>query len=179
MALALTAMLCAVTGQVAVQVITAKEAVRRAILEMERPAVVLDAIEADLARSIRLGDHGLRVFGAPSPTLEMTCLAAVDDQSIHAAMLPTTVRYRLLQNGTESELVRERVRLVEREEPVRGEVLSKGVTDFRIEARVKSEWLLAYPTSSENLDATALRITLRWDRDQGSVVRTFALSDAR
>jgi hypothetical protein len=188
LALALTALVAAVTGRIAVQTLTNQTDVERRARELDREAIVLGQLEEDFA-GILLGLPGdaapVAVFGMPRPVLQLSTLAAIPDPgaALHTVRRPALVHYRLVESHDDPQqlnLVRELIDRTSTSATPAREAIGTRVADFQVEILNKGQWVAGYPPADARLaDAQAVRVSLRWSNKPQSTVRTFLVQHAR
>lgn len=188
LALALTAVLFTLTGRVVVQTLQAQTFLEQDGSRSRRVDLVFDRLSTDLERWLP-GLPGetapLTVFGTPQQVLQFSTLAASAEEpgSLHVALRPATVRYRLSENSNadgSSSLVRE---VVDRTNaaalPLR-ETLAEQLVEFKVEVFSRGAWVNGFaPTESNTPPPSAVRVSLRWVDAPQPQSRIFRVPDVR
>lgn len=185
LALLLAALLAALTGRIAAGALASRRYAEEAIARVERRAVLFEAVGDDIA--LLLADvPGRRqpvvLFGMPQPVLELTTLAAGQEESnaLHTARRPSLVRYRSMAAADRPDdrvVVREVLDLTDPAAvPIR-ETLAKNVESFEVTVLQNKAWSTATAESKSAKDrASAVRVGIRWKGDHETTVRTFPCS---
>ncbi len=179
LALALSSVVAALTGSIAVHMTRVRDKVEETLGVLERKAQLLDGVALDLRRLLPDADS-VRVSPDPHGLLELNALAAshaVD--ALHLPLHPATIRYRLHEQSTTFDLVREVVDRTAPDAKPRRETVATNLASCRVTVRVRDEWIEAFPHSSRSrLAPTALRVNLTW-ADGPTAERTFLLHHDR
>jgi prepilin-type N-terminal cleavage/methylation domain-containing protein len=190
-ALALTALVAAVTGQIAVSTLQNRQVVEKRLRLIRRDAYVFDRLAEDVDRLIRIqGEPAVTVFGSPHPVLQFTARAddTASSADLHTARLPQTVRYRLVREriGETYTLIREAIDRTDIGAGPLHETLGVDLLDFGVELFVDDSWTRIPPTGGNRLaggdpaaTVTAVRVSCRWAGEDKPVVRTLVVPDVR
>jgi len=191
-ALALTALVAGLTGQIATTTLLNRALVGKRLRLIRRDTYVFDRLSEDVDQIVSIqGDPVVTVFGSPHPVLQFAALAedATTSGELHSARVPQTVRYRLVRErvGDAYTLIRETIdRTSIGASPLR-ETLGTDLLDFGVEMFVDDSWTRIPPAGGDRVatgghragGATAIRVSCRWAGDDEPVVRTMAVPDVR
>ncbi len=182
-ALALTALVVAITGRIALQGVNTRKAVTDLISRLEGEAVVFESLREDFATLLTglPGDQTpVRVFGAPRQVLQLSTLAAITqgNATLHLVRRPATVRYRLAGEGSEKglDLVREVIDRTDAGARPVSETIGRHLASFALEVLAKNKWTTGQPAKDDRPeDVQAVRVTLGLSGGD-PVTRTFVVS---
>jgi prepilin-type N-terminal cleavage/methylation domain-containing protein len=172
LALTLTTMLAALTGQVAVQALTTRETVADILQQLDRDDSVLGELKEDLLGllpSATVDEAPIQLFGTQHQILQLRTISSVPakDATLHLVRKPAMVRYRLVAGvgtNTPTVLIRE---LMDRTSPTSipvRQTLTRNVRQFLIEIFQEEEWVRLYPTGEGKvIAAQAVRVAIEWD----------------
>lgn len=176
-ALALTGVVCALTGRIAVHLLHVRVEAGRIVHNLEREATIWDCIENDLGnllQGVSGAEYPLRLYGAPEQTVELVTLAPSSTTgSLHLARYPATVRYRLVRDAEQRfDLVRQ---VADRTGPGQyRDTIASELSDFQVQVLIKDQWTEAYPGTNKALVARAIRFTCS-SPDGSTTTRTFPI----
>lgn len=182
-ALALAALLVVATGRVTISALQTQRVVEEKIRERKRGQQVLDILARDWSRrsaALPGEESNLRLIVSANSTLELACLSPSDSDALHVALLPGTVRYRMIQEESTKFLVREFSQVTLPGHPVRRERMAKDVAEFSAEVLVDGKWVKSFPIAKlRQTPPRMLRVTMRFEGPSKPLRRTFEMDAIR
>ena len=184
-ALALTSLLLALAGNIAVSAWSGKAAVERSLARIERDAYLEEMLFRDIQSVVGgLSENPpLRLDTAGGmPQLELDVLTTTQEStSLHVAKYPATVTYKLERKrdpGTSTLLRTVTDRTVANAKPARRQ-LADDLAELQIALLVKGQWVHEYPSAAGSRDSVkAIRVSWRWVDSSATEVRTWLVPDA-
>lgn len=171
LALSLTTLVIAVTGQIAVQSILTRDEARRIVNSLERDAHLFHQLSNDFANLL----HGLpgdekavMVFGSQRQVLQLSALSPMPDRegALHVIRRPATIRYRLDGRQCETtgcDLVREVLDRTRAGARAVRETIATKVAGLKIEVLLEDTWVEKFPPSNgQSGSPLAVRVSCRW-----------------